>query len=670
MPAVNFKIKIMERPYFNGDFDDIIYRNQLLEYFITKLPENIHVDKSKIELIKNAFNLAYDAHKGQRRKGGYQEPYITHPVEVAIICANEMGLGTLSIMASLLHDVVEDTNIKIEEIEQKFNKRLSVLVSGVTKIKNRSQDPGNSQVNSLVNLLYTFKIDSRVLFIKIADRLHNMRTMDDMPDNTRQIKTGENLYIYAPLAHLSGLYLIRNELQDLSFKYRYPEIYEKIIKSVDATAEQRNIKFDEYKNEIIEILQNNAHENFRIVIAHKSLFSIWQKMQKYNIPFQEIHNYFSIKVIINTELKDENEIRNDCFKYFVSITSKIKYNQSTTRDWLLNPKNNGFSALVFDAFSKQGELFEIQITTEEKHQISDKGFANGGLKYSNAFDKLVNVITNKDDNEITAFDLIARIQTSFITQFIRVYTPKRREIELPKDATVLDFAFQVHSELGFKCIGAKISGKPVLPTHKVSAEDTIEILTSPSAKPDEKWQYLVLTNRAREELTKYFKKNLIVENTHLTTNIIIKNKEPLVVDENLFYLRPKCCNALPGDDCIAYQDDKKYIHIHKRSCFQAIYYTAVDGKNTTNVIWRPIKQFDAILKGINISGTDRKGIIKDVVNIVTDELNVNMQAMDIASNEGVFKGKIFLYVYNNSFLNNMINKLAQIDNVNDVSIIE
>lgn len=669
MIAVNLNFKKMKRPDFDGNFENEEYKTKLLDYFLAKLPNDILKTQTRKDIIIDAFNLAYDAHKGQRRKGGLKEPYITHPVEVALICANEIRMGTISIVAALLHDVVEDTEITIEDIENQFRKGVSVLVSGVTKIKSRSKDKGNAQVNSIVNLIHTFKDDFRVIFIKIADRLHNMRTSEDMPDNTLLIKTGENLYIYAPLAHMAGLYLIRNELQDLSFKYRYPDVYQDVVKSVEKNIDNLQKKFENYKTDLETILHKNSHKNFRIIIGKKSLFSVWEKMQKYNIKFETIHNYLTIKIIIDFDSKDIYEIRNECFRYFVSITSKLKYNQSTTRDWLLTPKNNGFSAFVFDAFGSEGELYEIQITTEAKHLISQKGYEIGRLKQNTFVDSFMKEIP-KDEEELTAFDYVKRIQASFTTQSIRVYTPKKRPVELPKGSTVLDFAFQIHSELGFKCIGAKISGKPVLPTHKISPEDTIEVLTSPNAKPDEKWQYIVISIKAREELSKYFRKNLHLENINLTTDVEVNNKVPLVVDENLFYLRPKCCNALPGDDCIAYQDDKKHIHIHKKNCFQAIYYTAVDGKKTTNVIWRPIKKFDAMLKSINISGTDRIGIIKDIVTIVTDELNVNMQAMDIASNDGIFSGKISIFVYNNSFLNNIINKLAQIDNVNNVSIIE
>lgn len=660
----------MERPKFNGNFEDSEYKNKLLDYFIKKLPESITQEKNKLDLITEAYRLAFDAHEGQTRKGGDREPYITHPVEVALICANEMGLGYLTLMAALLHDVVEDTDVKIEEIEKLFNKKVGLLVSGVTKITTNSKENGNTQVNSLVNMLYSFKKDFRVLFIKIADRLHNMRTMEDMPDNTRQIKTGENLYIYAPLAHLAGMYKIRNELQDLSFRYRYFDIYENIKKSLDDSSESRRIKFEKYKEIINEILINNSLTNYRLDIAQKSLFSVWQKMLKYNQGFNEIHNLNSIRIVVDFDSKDEEEIRNKCYNFWISITSKINYNASTTRDWLLTPKNNGFSALVFDAFSDDGELFEIQITTEEKNQIAEKGFSNGH-RFNEVFDKLAQEIPNEGESEqLSPFDIIARIQSSFITSSIKVFTPKNKEIELPKGATVLDFAFQIHSELGFRCIGAKIGGKPVTPMHRIADKDRIEVLTSKTAEPDERWQYLVVTNKAREELVKYFRKNSNYEEIYKNENIEIKNKEPLVIDEKLHYIRPKCCNALPGDDCIAYQDDKTFIHIHKRNCFQAIYYTAVDGKHTTNVIWRPIQEYDAMLKGILITGTDRKGIIRDIVNIITDELNVNMQAMDIATINGAFKGKIRLYVYDNSFLNNIINKLVKISNVSNVSIYE
>jgi len=471
------------------------------------------------------------------------------------------------------------------------------------------------------------------------------------------------------MAHLAGMYKIRNQLQDLSFIYRYPDTYESIKKSVDDSFQIRESKFTKYKDIINDILINNSHAKYRMEITQKSLFSLWQKMLKYNVNFEEIHNLNSIRIIIDIDSKDEEEIRNKCFSFWISITSKINYNISSFRDWIISPKDNGFSALVFDAIAETGELFEIQITTEIKNQIAEKGFANG-LRYNEVFDKLSQDITNNNDAELSPFDIISRLHTSFITSSIKVYTPKNKEFILPKGATVLDFAFQVHTNLGSKCIGAKISGKPVTPMHKLSDKDKVEVLTLPNAEPEEKWQYMVVTNKAREWLVKYFRKNSNYEELYKNDDIEIKNKEPLVVDEKLRYIRPKCCNALPGQDCIAYQDEKKIIQIHKRDCFQASYLTSVDGKHTTKVIWKPTQDYATMLKGIQITGTDRKGIIRDIVNIITDEHNVNMQSMNISTSNGEFVGKIYLYVYDNSFLNNITNKLVKVSNVTSVFNLE
>ncbi len=679
-------------PEFNGDFDDINYKTALLNYLISNIDEKIQANADSINEIKHAYEVAYEAHKPERRKGGKREPYITHPVSVAIILSKEMGLGTVAIMSALLHDVAEDTSITLEQIEKEFDKKVKTIVKGVTKITNKN-DRYSTQILSLYNLFDSFKDDYRVIFVKIADRLHNMRTMEDMPENNRAIKTGENLYIYAPLAHKAGMYEIRNELQDKSFMYRYHEKYKQIEYLVKRDADVRTLTFENYKKTISDILFQNNFKDFRIEIIEKSLFSLYQKMEKYNVEYQHIHNFNSVRVIINTDLIDAVNIRKLCMDYWLALTEKLRANQSTFRDWIQQPKDNGFSALVCDMFSYKGELFELQIMTEEKHIISKRGFAKG-LKHNIALSKLADEISELErgikqtvENKIIRQDnsvgdanysqeeilrILESIKRELNTSRIKTYTPRCDAIELPKDALVLDFAFKIHTQVGLHCIGAKIKGQIVSPTTKLNDNDTIDILVEENACPNPRWEYLVATARAKEEISRYFKNINKSESTqkYLNPDLKINNKIPLIVDENLKYVRPVCCNPLPGEECIAYQDAYSYIHIHKKNCSQAILHTAVDGKKTTNVIWKPIKEYQAMLKKIAISGMDRIGIIKDLVTIITEELNVNMQSINIAAEDTGFKGTIGFYVYHSSFLKAIVNKILTINNILDVKILD
>src|SRR5918993_1976001 len=440
------------------------------------------------ELVRMAFEMAADAHKTTRRKSG--EPYILHPLAVARICVEEIGLGVRSTICSLLHDTVEDTDVTLDEIEKAFGQEIARIVDGLTKISNVIDVSASQQAENFKKILLTLTDDPRVILIKLADRLHNMRTMDSMKREKQLKISSETVYVYAPLAHRMGLYNIKTEMEDLSMKYLELDAYKEIARKLSETKRERSRYINEFIRPIKEKLEKGNFQ-FELYGRPKSIHSIWNKMRKKGVAFEEVYDLFAIRVILTSPQEKEKE---DCWKVYSFITDEYTPAPERLRDWLSNPKSNGYEALHTTVMGPQGKWVEVQIRTKRMNEIAEKGLAahwkykeggNDESRFDKWFQQIREVLSNNDTDSV---DFLQYFKTSFLTEEIYVYTPKGDVKMLPVGSSALDFAFSIHSAVGSQCIGAKINHKLVPISHKLRSGDQVEIITSSKQRPSEDWR--------------------------------------------------------------------------------------------------------------------------------------------------------------------------------------
>ena len=466
--------------------------------------------RKKVEIITKAFNFARQAHKGVRRRSG--EPYILHPIAVARIACCEIGLGSTSICAALLHDVVEDTDYTVEDIENLFGPKIAQIVDGLTKISGGIfGDRASAQAENFKKLLLTMNNDIRVILIKISDRLHNMRTLGSMLPSKQYKIAGETLYIYAPLANRLGLNRIKTELEDLSFKYEHPETYQRIQDKLKATQAERDHLFAEFTAPIREQLDKMGI-NYRITARVKSPYSIWNKMQAKHITFEEIYDILAVRIIFSP--RHEEEELNDCFNIYVAISRIYKPHPDRLRDWVSHPKANGYQALHVTLMSNLGRWIEVQIRSEHMNDVAEQGFAahwkykeGGGSEDEGELSKWLRTIKEiLDDPQPDAIDFLDTIKLNLFASEIFVFTPKGEIKTMPQNCTALDFAFQIHTFLGSHCIGAKVNHKLVPLSHKLKSGDQVEILTSKSQKVQPGWINFATTAKAKAKIQAILKR--------------------------------------------------------------------------------------------------------------------------------------------------------------------
>jgi GTP diphosphokinase / guanosine-3',5'-bis(diphosphate) 3'-diphosphatase len=452
------------------------------------------------KLIRNAFEMAADAHKTMRRKSG--EPYILHPLAVARICVEEIGLGVRSTICALLHDTVEDTDITLDDVQKEFGSEIAKIVDGLTKISNVIDVNASQQAENFRKILLTLTDDPRVILIKLADRLHNMRTLDSMKPEKQLKISSETVYVYAPLAHRMGLYNIKTEMEDLSMKYLESEAYREIAKKLAETRRERTRYINEFVKPLKEKL-DKVELDFEIYGRPKSIHSIWNKMKKKGVGFEEVYDLFAIRIIINSVPEKEKE---DCWKVYSMITDEYTPSPERLRDWLSNPKSNGYEALHTTVMGPQGKWVEVQIRSKRMNEIAEKGLAahwkykedtNDESRFDKWFSQIREVMST---NDVDSIDFLHDFKRSFLAEEIYIYTPKGDVKMLPVGATALDFAFAVHTEVGSKCIGAKVNHKLVPISHKLKSGDQVEIITSNKQKPSEDWLNFVVTAKARSRI--------------------------------------------------------------------------------------------------------------------------------------------------------------------------
>lgn len=482
-------------------------QEQIKEAF-EDLLKSLRKDSSKEsrQKIKEAFEFANEAHKGVRRRSG--EPYIMHPLAVATIATREIGLGTTSVIASLLHDVVEDTDYTVEDIANLFGSKVATIVDGLTKISGVMGSDTSQQAESFRKMILTLADDVRVILIKIADRLHNMRTLASMPEHKQVKIASETLYIYAPLAHRMGLHAIKTELEDLSMKYEHPEEYQVIDTKIETYERQFSALFEEFIRPIRLKLSESEYE-YTITARTKSVYSVWLKMQRRNISFDEIYDLLAVRIVFKP--KENQPEKWQCWNIYSLITDIYSPKPERIRDWVSVPKANGYEALHLTVMGPEGQWFEVQIRSERMDEVAEKGLA-AHWKYKNEgenseLDKwLASIKEILDQPDATALEFLDEFKLNLFAKEIRVFTPKGYMRTLPKGATALDFAYDIHTEIGNTCIGAKVNHKLVPMSHKLASGDQVEILTSDKQKPQKEWLEFVVTAKARTHINATFKK--------------------------------------------------------------------------------------------------------------------------------------------------------------------
>jgi len=698
------------------------------------------------ELLRTAFEMAVDAHKTMRRKSG--EPYILHPIAVAKVCVEEIGLGIRSTICSLLHDTVEDTDISLEDVEREFGQEIARIVDGLTKISNVIDINGSQQAENFKKILMTLTDDPRVILIKLADRLHNMRTLESMKRDKQLKISSETVYVYAPLAHRMGLYTIKTEMEDLAMKYMEPEIYRDIAQKLSETKRERSKYINEFIRPIKEKL-DKSNFKFELYGRPKSIHSISNKIKKKGVDFEEVYDLFAIRVILDSPPEREKE---DCWKVYSMITDEYTPSPERLRDWLSNPKSNGYEALHTTVMGPQGKWVEVQIRTKRMNEIAEKGLAahwkyKEGAGDESRFDKWFHQIREVISNQETdSVDFLQDFKTSFLAEEIYVYTPKGDVKMLPVGSTALDFAFAIHSAIGVKTIGAKINHKLVPISHKLRSGDQIEIITSNKQKPSEDWLGFVVTAKARgriKDALKEEKKKIADEgkytvqrklegigaalNQHnidelvhwyklqshldLFYQVAVKNidlkeikefkvtgdkleaprhvktvqefKQDIVPyqqsagrkdaeliifgesSDKIVYNLANCCKPIPGDDVFGFITTGKGLTIHRTNCPNAAKLLANYGHRVVKTKWAKNKEI-SFLTGLKIVGLDDVGVVNKITSLISGDLRINISALTIEANDGLFRGNIKLFVHDKEELETLLQSLKNLPGIESV----
>ena len=492
------------------------YRHELLnKYRLLLRTLSGKVSKDKIKSVREAFDYAARAHEGTLRKSG--EPYIFHPLAVAQIAASELGLGATSVICALLHDVVEDTEITLDDIERKFGEKVANIIGGLTKISvvfETVDSDASIQAENFKKMLLTLGEDLRVILIKLCDRLHNMRTLGSVPEKTKLKIASETMFIYAPLAHRLGLNAVKIEMEDLALKYTDPVVYRTISDKISETKQSRQRYIREFIEPLNDELEKSGLKISEIKGRPKSIFSIHRKMLTQGISFEEVYDAFAIRIILDTEIQQE---KSDCWRVYSIITDRYRPHQGRLRDWLSRPKNNGYSALHTTVLGPKGRWVEIQIRSKRMDDIAERGLAahwrykaqkgeNSITPQDDAFENWLNAVKETlENNDLTAMDLVNEFKYSLLGEEIYVFTPKGEVKSMPVGSVALDFGFAIHTEVGLTTIGAKVNNKLVPIGHELKNGDIVEILTTQKYRADAKWLEIVRTGRARTKIREFLR---------------------------------------------------------------------------------------------------------------------------------------------------------------------
>lgn len=723
---------------------------EILSYLYDK------TNKEQRLLIRKAFHLAVNAHKDMRRRTG--EPYIYHPLEVAKIVSQEINLGTTSVVCALLHDVVEDTDYTLEDIQDIFGEKVAKIIDGLTKIEDIviNDEDISIQAENFKKIFLSMSEDVRVILIKLADRLHNMRTLDAMPLEKQWKIASETAYFYAPIAHRLGLYSIKSELEDYAMQYTDPIAYNTISNKLKKSEPERETLIEDFVRPIKEKLKEKGIDA-EVSSRTKSIFSIYQKMKRKKIDFEDIYDIFAVRFVFDSDVENEKPI---CWAIYTIVTELYKTNASRERNFLTNPKPNGYQALHVTAMSNSGKWVEVQIRSKRMDEIAEKGFA-AHYKYkeenktpkdyeNRVEDWLAKIRDILKSEDTSALDFLNEIKLNLDLKEVIIFTPKGDMKVLPAGSTILDFAYELHTQLGDTCIGGKVNYNIVPVNHVLKNGDQVEIITSKKQTPKADWLDFVKTSKAKEaiksqiraEQKKYYDKgvNLLkmffeeLKIKYSSANIrklqdaleikspiefwnyiaigkLSKNRirkiffneenadleefqkkftekkhetsleqlidEELKINPEIFMLDESfdnieqvqiadCCKPIPGDQVVGFQSSKKTLVVHRINCNNTIEQMSKYGNRIIKARWRK-EQNIAFLSGIRIVGFDKKGILKDIIDIVSSDFELNIKSINIETKRNVFTGVMMLYIENVNTLNNLIENLSKIDNIEQVT---
>ncbi|MDR1345387.1 MAG: RelA/SpoT family protein [Bacteroidales bacterium] len=714
-------------------------------------------DKTSVEqrrLIRKSFAFACTAHKDMRRRTG--EPYIYHPLAVAKIVSQEINLGTTSVACAFLHDVVEDTSYTITDIQDIFGETIAKIVNGLTKIENIILDTSISvQAENFRKIFLTMSDDIRVILIKLADRLHNMRTLSAMSPEKQLKISSETSFFYVPIAHRLGLYSIKSELEDYAMLYTDPDSYHLIENRLSSTETERQKLITDFVKPISEKLKKTGIKA-EMSSRTKSIYSIYQKMKRKQINFEDVYDIFAVRYVFDSAPEDEMRI---CWAIYTIVTSLYQTNTKRERNFLVHPKANGYQSLHVTAMSNSGKWVEVQIRSKRMDEIAEKGFAahfkykeenRQPTEYENRVEDWLSKIREvlKSDNS-NALDFLNEIKLNLELKEVFVFTPKGDMKTLPAGSTVLDFAYDLHTKIGSQCIGAKVNYNIVPNNYILKNGDQVEVIISKKQTPKLEWFNCVKTSKARESIKESIRieykksvdkgeqqlkqifdeleieysgqninklraslkirsevefwnyvaqnkltsdkakkilsneKNIELEEFQKRVSEEISNRslddliyEQLKTNPDIFtlddtvdiikYTLSPCCNPLPGDQVVGFQVSHDEIVVHQTSCPKAIEQMSKFGNRIIKAKWNK-EQDIAFLSGLRISGFNKKGMIRDIINVISDQFDLNIRSLQIESKGSVFAGTIMLYIQNVKALDKLIETLKKIDNIESIN---
>lgn len=685
----------------------------------------------ELDMVQKAFDFANEAHKGVRRRSG--EPYILHPIAVAKIVVSNIGLGYKSIVAALLHDVVEDTTYTVDDLKSLFGEKVATLVDGLTKIKTvldneDKAEQKSMQAENFKRILLTLNDDVRVVLIKLADRLHNCRTIEYMPEHKRDKILSETMYIFIPLAHRLGLYGVKSEMEDIWLRYKEPDAFHDITAKINRNVTDKEKQINDFIAPIEASLQA-AGFSYEIKKRVKTPYSIWNKMNTKHITFDQIYDLYAVRIIFDPNPKSGETERDQCYHVFSIITGIYRYKADRVRDWVNYPKNNGYEALHCTLMSHSGIWIEVQIRSRRMNDIAERGIAahwaykKDGFAEENESEmdkwivKVKDIIANPDVNALELLDLV---HNDLIKTDIFVFTPKGEQRSIEKGATALDFAYSIHTEIGNKAIAAKANLRLVPLSYVLKTGDQIEIITAEKEKPKAEWLKFAKTRKARSIIMDQLKserqenirkgKEMLEEKlgslgyrmNDKTVHALMEGYEIFDTKPDEFYFRigvgllklsnlsdvlhqwhnkPKlqetgqhhyiiasCCNPIPGDSVIGFAASDGTVTVHKRTCRTANNLASKFGDRIVIPKWddHAKSQNLAFIVRLSLKGLDRMGIINEITRYISFVMNVNIRSFCLTTDDGVFEGYIDLYVHNMGDLEKLTDKLLKINGIRSV----
>lgn len=685
----------------------------------------------ELDMVQKAFDFANEAHKGVRRRSG--EPYILHPIAVAKIVVSNIGLGYKSIVAALLHDVVEDTTYTVDDLKSLFGEKVATLVDGLTKIKTvldneDKAEQKSMQAENFKRILLTLNDDVRVVLIKLADRLHNCRTIEYMPEHKRDKILSETMYIFIPLAHRLGLYGVKSEMEDIWLRYKEPDAFHDITAKINRNVTDKEKQINDFIAPIEASLQA-AGFSYEIKKRVKTPYSIWNKMNTKHITFDQIYDLYAVRIIFDPNPKSGETERDQCYHVFSIITGIYRYKADRVRDWVNYPKNNGYEALHCTLMSHSGIWIEVQIRSRRMNDIAERGIAahwaykKDGFAEENESEmdkwivKVKDIIANPDVNALELLDLV---HNDLIKTDIFVFTPKGEQRSIEKGATALDFAYSIHTEIGNKAIAAKANLRLVPLSYVLKTGDQIEIITAEKEKPKAEWLKFAKTRKARSIIMDQLKserqenirkgKEMLEEKlgslgyrmNDKTVHALMEGYEIFDTKPDEFYFRigvgllklsnlsdvlhqwhnkPKlqetgqhhyiiasCCNPIPGDSVIGFEASDGTVTVHKRTCRTANNLASKFGDRIVIPKWddHAKSQNLAFIVRLSLKGLDRMGIINEITRYISFVMSVNIRSFCLTTDDGVFEGYIDLYVHDMGDLEKLTDKLLKINGIRSV----